>query len=146
MKKWIITGLLLATLPAMGQHSRKGEMRKNTEHQMSSEQRATLKSKEMALMLDLSDSQLNQVQKTLEAHFEEGKTLRESRKDADESDDRFELRNARLDHQLALQEDLKRILSEEQYALWKKAQMRQHKKRERGRHHMRHAHKRSEHR
>ncbi len=146
MKKWIITGLLLATLPAMGQHSRKGEMRKNPDNQMSSEQRATLKSKEMALMLDLSDSQLNQVQKTLEAHFEEGKTLRESLKDAEESEDRFELRNARLDHQLALQGDMKRILSEEQFTLWKKARMRQHGKRVRGRHQMRHAHKISEHR
>ena len=144
MKKWIITGLLLATLPALGQHSRKGEMRKSPEYQMSSEERATLKSKEMALMLDLSDSQLNQVQKTLEAHFEEGKTLRESRKNAEESDDRFEMRNARLDHQLALQGDMKRILSEEQYTLWKKARIRQHNKRARGRHHLRHAHKRSE--
>lgn len=146
MKKWIITGLLLATLPAMAQHSRKGEMRKSPEHQMSSEQRATLKSKEMALLLDLSDSQLNQVQKTLETHFEDGKTLRESRKDTEESNDRFELRNTRLDHQLALQEDMKRILSEDQYAIWKKTRMRQHKKRERGRHHMRQAHKRSGHR
>lgn len=129
MNRWILAGVLLASLPIQAQkHHRSTHERPG--HAMNAEQRATLKSKEMALMLDLETSQQNQVQETLAAHFEAREAMRESlrRDGAAKEQNRFAMRNARLDQQLALQAEMKRILEEEQYNRWKKARMQRHKR------------------
>ena len=122
MKHWIAASALLATLSLSAQ--------KHQHQELSPEQRATLKSKEMALHLDLTTNQQQQVQKRLVAEFTEAQKMREARQDTDKSErDRFELRNAQLDRQLALKADMKKILSEEQYSLWQKYQQRRMAKR-----------------
>ena len=105
---------------------------------MTAEQLATLKSKKMALMLDLETAQQNQVQETLAAHFEAREALRESLRQGGEAQkqSRFSVRNARLDQQLALQAEMKQILEEEQYNRWKKARMQRHKRMARRARHM----------
>ena len=122
MKHWIAASALLATLSLSAQ--------KHQHQELSPEQRATLKSKEMALHLDLSENQQQRVEKLLTAEFTEAQKMRDARKDIDKSEeDRFELRNARLDRQLAFKAEMKNILNEEQYALWQKYQQRRMAKR-----------------
>lgn len=117
MKHLIAAGALLATLNLSAQ---KGE-----HQQLSPEQRATLKSKEMALHLDLSENQQQQVARLLEVEFAEVQKMRESLKESDKNEiDRYELRNARLDRQLALKAELKNILNDEQFERWQKHQQR----------------------
>lgn len=117
MKHLIAASALLATLNLSAQ---KGE-----HQQLSPEQRATLKSKEMALHLDLSENQQQQVARLLEVEFAEARKIRESLKETDKSEiDGFELRNAQLDRQLALNAEFKNILNDEQYMLWQKHQQR----------------------
>ncbi|SFR40109.1 hypothetical protein SAMN04490243_1607 [Robiginitalea myxolifaciens] len=117
MKHLIAASALLATLTLSAQ---KGERQ-----QLSPEQRATLKSKEMALHLDLSENQQQQVARLLEAEFAEARKIRESQKASDKSEiDRFERRNAQLNRQLALKAELKNILNDEQYERWQKHQHR----------------------
>lgn len=122
MKHWIAASALLATLSLSAQ--------KHQQQQLNPEQRATLKSKEMALHLDLNENQQQQVEQLLTVEFAEAQKMREARKDMDKSEqDRFELRNARLDRQLAFKAEMKNILSDDQYALWQKHQQRRMAKR-----------------
>ena len=117
MKHWIAASALLVTLTTFGQPGQ--------HNSLSPEQRATLKSKEMALHLDLNQNQQQELAKLFAAEFTEVRKLREARKEMDNSEiDRFELRNAQLDRQLAFKAELKEILSDEQYALWQKHQHR----------------------
>lgn len=138
MKKIIVTLMLLVGINAIAQHRDYHKERKNDRVDMTPEQVATLHTKKMTLALDLNKGQQAQV-KSL--HLENAK-LRKSKieahkakKESEEvikptSDERFKMHEARLDHQIALQEQMKKILNDEQYKKWKNMR---HKK---GMHHM----------
>ena len=132
---------IVVTLNAQDRPQREGRERgerieKRRDHikNMSPEQIATLRTKKMAIDLDLNERQKNDLLKlnielanerkekaeSMKARKEKGETLTD--------EERFNLANERLDKQYEVQQKMKNILNEEQYALWKK----QHHRKKRG--------------
>jgi CRISPR/Cas system-associated endonuclease Cas1 len=91
---------------------------------MTPEQMATLSSKRLALVLDLSEEQRKQVMELQLVRAKESKAFMEDRKNSEGSgtapspEDRFDRLNKRLDRKLAYKAEMKKILSEEQYVRW----------------------------
>ncbi|MEN1786379.1 MAG: hypothetical protein AAGF77_14770, partial [Bacteroidota bacterium] len=91
------------------------------------EQMAELKTKKMTLKLDLTEGQQAQmlrVNKDHAAFMKQQAKERHARMASEEgkpsSEERYALENARLEEQIAHQEAVKAILTEEQYQEWKK--------------------------
>jgi len=91
------------------------------------EQMAELRTKRMALKLDLSQAQQQEVLKLnkelaekRKAGFEKFKEARATKKEWT-AEERFTFMNERLDARLAVQNKMKDILDENQYARWKKS-------------------------
>lgn len=132
MKNLILTMALLLSLTAIAQPGRRDQERNRAAHDMTAEQLATLKTKKMALALDLTVKQQQEVLKVnlKEAEFRKAKMAeRKAKKESDEarkptSDERFQMQSDLLDRKLAQQERLKEILTDEQFELWKKARNR----------------------
>ena len=88
----------------------------------------------MALALDLSTSQQNQILVINKKQAVERKNKMDMRKSMKESDakptadERFKMMNNMLDTQLAHQKEMKKILNGEQYVAWKKMQKNKMKK------------------
>lgn len=117
-------------------------------NEMTDEQKAIIKAKQMTLALDLSEKQQEQFQ-TLELQkIQEREQLKnemnlgpEKRAKKDMStDELFALRNARLDKMIAFKQKVKTILSKDQYTKWEELQLelginrhRQHQRKDRGR-------------
>ncbi|MGR7812331.1 hypothetical protein [Lacinutrix undariae] len=127
MKKLAILALALITFQANAQRDqeKKGQRQDRMERidDFTPQQIATLKTKQMTLALDLSESQQKKIQ---DFNFEEAtfrKTKMESRKEKRKESDhkkpskeeRFEMMNSRLDHQIAQKQTLKKILTADQF-------------------------------
>jgi hypothetical protein len=82
------------------------------EEKLTAEQKATLMTKQMTLHLSLDESQERKVGKVNAKHHEEMESLKELKG--------FEKRAAHLDVQIEHQRELQKILSEEQFAQFKK--------------------------
>lgn len=134
MKKLILIALLFIgySVTAQSGHKRANDM--------TPEQIATLQTKKMTLALALTDDQQKQVQqlnletaKLRKTKMEERKKKR-AEKERPSSEERFAMQSDRLDHQIAHQEKLQSILTDEQFDQWKKMKHRkgkqQKKKRE----------------
>lgn len=134
MKKVLITMALLVGLSAFAQH--KGHIgSKRGKKELTAEQVATLKTKKMALALDLSKKQQEQLMvlnlenakfrrtKLAERKVQKGEIERTK----PSADEKFAMLNERLDRQLAQQEKLKQILNDNQYQQWKKLNYEKHK-------------------
>ncbi|MBU2527309.1 MAG: hypothetical protein KKC03_11980 [Bacteroidetes bacterium] len=130
MKKIILVlGLMVAPI-MMAQQGKQMAVR-SSQTQLTAEQSATLETKRLALKLELTPAQQNQLQKVLTKRNEERKAQQEAikkKRAAAEtkpimtSDERFALQNKNLDARLAFQNDLKNILTDEQFAEWKEMQ------------------------
>lgn len=103
------------------------------------EQQAVLKTKKMALHLDLNKEQQDQLlvvnRKWAEKRAEE-KAKMKALKDKDEKPDadaRYAHRSLMLDNQMMYQNDLKKILNKEQYVTWKEHRAQKHEKMHQGR-------------
>jgi hypothetical protein len=95
------------------------------------EEAATLQTKRMTLLLDLTEKQQAQVQKL----FLENATQRQAMREANQAkrqtgegnkpskEERFAMQNKRLDNQIAMKAKMKEILTEDQFVKWEKAQM-----------------------
>lgn len=131
MKKISLILALLISVAALAQERK--QMHKKDRIEMSSEEMATLKSKKMALKLDLNENQQKELQDLFIEESEARKELMKERKaamanrkeaQADSEkfkEKRFEMMNSRLDRQLAVQKKMKGILSAEQFETWKKS-------------------------
>lgn len=127
MRKILTISLLLMTLGAMAQQRpHRGQMQK-AHKELSPEQRATLQSKKMVLALDLDTRQQQQVETLLKKRFETREKMRAThRKTAADSsnrlsaEERYTRMNARLDQDIAFQQEMKNILTEPQFDQWKK--------------------------
>ncbi|WP_405608942.1 hypothetical protein [Polaribacter sp. Asnod1-A03] len=93
------------------------------------EQQSTLAVKKMALTLDLSEKQQNQIKPILMTQMEERKAEMEKRKaNKDEprqrptADQMFAMQNKRLDNQIMMKNKMKDILNEEQFEKFEKMQ------------------------
>lgn len=101
----------------------------NKRSSMTSEQKATLQSKKLALQLDLDKQQQAAVYEIMKKNADERQLksteLREKRKQGVElsNEERFQIQNERLEHQLEQKAAMKSILSQEQYEKWEKSGM-----------------------
>ncbi|WP_026810463.1 DUF4890 domain-containing protein [Arenibacter latericius] len=141
MKKLIFTVLLMIGFTAFAQNDhRKGMM------DMSPEQVATLQTKKMTLALGLNDAQQAQIQKlnveNATLRMEKMKEMR-AKKESGEmkkltSEERYALRNERLDHQIAQNQQLQKILTKDQFEKWESLKAdRMHKRKGRSKGHKR---------
>jgi len=101
---------------------------------LTAEQQATLAVKKMALTLDLSEKQQNQIKPILISKMEERKASMEKRKANKErkedrkkptADEMFAMQSKRLDKKIAEKKEMQNILSKEQFEKFEKM----HKKR-----------------
>ena len=93
---------------------------------MTAEEKAILKSKQLTLALDLTERQQEEFQKLYVDRAEDRMKMREEMKDTAEDgklkEEAFERMNTRLDKEIAFQQSIQKVLSPEQYKLWKNAQ------------------------
>jgi hypothetical protein len=136
MRKVIVLMALCAGFIGMaqshGDHQRKGGAMSD----MTPEQIATLRTKKMALALDLSEAQQAKVQKlnlenaTLHKEKMAGYKAKKEKGEFQKptSDERFAMQNQMLDRALAEQEQMKQILDKDQFEKWQrmKSQSRKH--------------------
>ncbi len=120
MKKFAV---ILIILMSTGLFAQQREQR-HYGADFSPEQQATLKTKRMALDLELTDSQQNQVM-TLNKKYAELRKGNQAKMQADKtagkqltSEEKFKLQNESLDHQIAYKNDLKKILNQTQFDKW----------------------------
>ena len=132
MKKILLGVLLLTGLAVSAQRAPRGQFhrpdRDQQQHrqerkQLTAEQLSTLQSKQMALALDLTTQQQNQVKELLFKHLEERAAIRnEHQNDSTQSRDgkfRYERMNQHLDLQLTFNRDLKKIIGDTQFEKWR---------------------------
>ncbi len=121
----VLIVIICATSFAQSHRDEKQENRKelkNEQQNLTSEQRAELVSKKMALALDLTDGQQREVQKLALEQSKDRKDLQEKRKAKKElsETERFETKVARLDRKIAYKKKMKSILNEDQYKKWER--------------------------
>jgi len=128
MKKLLVICALLAGMSAIAQQRGDYPHARNWMKDMTPEQMATLSSKRMALSLDLSEDQVKKVKALELQKAQERKSLMAAHRKSDQerqapsAEERYNMLNNRLDNALAYQDAMKQILSEEQFANWKKWQ------------------------
>lgn len=128
MKKLIVFAVLMASVTAMAQTPERSKGDRNPMKDMTPEQIATLQTKQMTLALDLTDAQQMEMQGlNLENAVKRSDKMNEmrARKEKGEvkkltSEERYAMKIAMLDHQIAQKEKLKNILNKEQYVKWEK--------------------------
>lgn len=128
MKQLTVVLVMLISVGMAAQEHDGPKMHKGPEMDLTAEEMATLQTKKMTLALDLTKSQQDKVYdinlenaKFMKAKWEEMKALKESgERKKPTSEERFEMENERLDRQIAVQEQMKKILDDDQYESWKK--------------------------
>ncbi|MBT0607510.1 hypothetical protein [Aequorivita echinoideorum] len=116
MKNVIVILMVLATFGLNAQNEKSGRMAKRAQmEKYTPEQKAELRSKQMALKLDLNEAQQAKVKQIL---VENSKTKPERSKNWKEmsSEEKFKAKNDMLDRRIALKKKMKEILTEEQFA------------------------------
>ena len=132
MKKVLVIVAVFVGFSAMAQRERPQNPKKQLLESLDAEQLATLRTKKMTLALDLNQEQFEEVLQLNIAEIEFHKEKREVRKAAKDdnkpssAEERFNMANARLDRQIAMQQQLKDILTDDQYALWKELKLQRH--------------------
>ena len=129
MKKIFTLSMLLLALGAMAQRNpHRGEMHK-AHKELTPEQRATLQSKKMVLVLDLDAQQQKRVESLLRERFETRVKMRDAHRETSRDsskrlspEERFKRMNAHLDQEIAFQNEMKNILNESQFEQWKNRQ------------------------
>ena len=131
MKRLAVVLVLLTTIGAMAQQRGGCPMGMGPEMDMTVEQMAALQTKKLTLALDLTQARQDKVMKI---SLEEAK-LRKARWDEIDAkkqsgewtrptpEERFELENERLDRQIAHQQKMKQVLTDEQFDTWKKMRL-----------------------
>ena len=128
MKKLIVLMVLMAGITAMAQKPERERGDRGDMRDMTPEQIATLQTKQMTLALDLTDAQQKEIQSiNLENAVKRSEKMNEmkARKESGEakkltSEERYAMKTAMLDHQIAQKEKMKKILNKEQYMKWEK--------------------------
>ena len=128
MKRIAVVMVMLISIGMTAQRNDGQRMRKGPNMDMSVEEMATLQTKRMTLALDLTEAQQNKIYdiqlenaKFRKEKWDEIKALKDSGEwERPTSEERYEMENARLDRQIAMQEKMRTILDTEQYETWKK--------------------------
>ncbi len=136
MKKLVLIALALITLQATAQDRKREHAPENRKErgkqmmQFSPEEVAKIQTKKITLHLDLNESQQAKIHKINLENATKRKAMMEARKTKKENsstkrpskDERLQMMNIKLDHQIAMKAKMKKILNDEQYAKWEKAQ------------------------
>ncbi|PZR18971.1 MAG: hypothetical protein DI539_15615 [Flavobacterium psychrophilum] len=126
MKMWILAMAMTMSVGANAQQ------RNERPEPLKPEQRAELQSKKMTLALDLNEKQQKDLKQLL---IEQGKQRAEFRRQhmADRptgkkltGDERFAMRNKMLDDRIAMNRQMKKILSDDQFIKFEKLKMERH--------------------
>jgi len=135
MKKLLIIALALVTIQVSAQEKR-GE--KGRKANLAPEEMAQLQTKQMTLDLDLTEAQQKEVGViNLENAIAKKAQMeaRKSKKDSEEKpskEERLQMKNDRLDAQIATKKKMKSVLNAEQYAKWESKQGKRHHKKGKG--------------
>ncbi|QAA81772.1 hypothetical protein EI546_08580 [Aequorivita sp. H23M31] len=131
MKKVLIIFLMLGTLTTIAQNKTVNNIqsKKEFKQNFTPEQKAELLSKRMTLRLDLTDAQQEKV-KELFLKFDEDRPAKIENKKEMSSEEKFQLQNNRLNSQIAMKKELKKILSADQFEKWEQmsSERKSHKK------------------
>lgn len=136
MKTWILAIAMMMGVTMSAQHGeqkmdRRAEGREQHE-KLSPEQRTELKSKQLTLALGLSDKQQKDVQKLIldrENKKQDFIAQRKANKDAGKqptADERFAMKSKMLDDQIAMQREMKKVLTPEQFEKFEKMKQKRH--------------------
>ncbi|TNJ42592.1 hypothetical protein KFZ70_01905 [Tamlana fucoidanivorans] len=136
MRKILVLVAAFISLQAVAQAPKKQGQRhkegRQTMMNMSAEDMATLQTKKMTLMLDLTASQQTEIQKINLENATKRKAIMAEHKAKKESgllqkptqEEKVARMHAMLDHRIAVKAKMKKILDKEQYEKWEKAQKR----------------------
>lgn len=131
MKSIIYITILFLSINTLAQQVQPGR----ADSKLNPKQQAELRTKELALSLDLSKKQMAEIQ-SLELERaksrQANRAARDNRRASGEQptkEARFEMRSQQLDSQKAHQDKMKKILSEEQYNTWKEIRQKKMQKR-----------------
>ena len=116
MKK---VAFVLIALIAFNAQAQKGEHHKKRD--LTPEQMATMRTKQMTLAIDLSEAQQKDVLALNLKNAEKFSKSRGERKELTE-EERYEMKNKMLDAQIANQRAMRKILNDDQYERWRKMQ------------------------
>ena len=137
MKKIILIALALVTIQVSAQKGkqdyRKADRMDRIERykDFTPEEIAQLQTKKLTLALDLTQSQQNKVEKihlenaiARQAKMEERQDKTKQEGEKPNKEERLALMNERLDKQIAMKSEMKKILNDEQFEKWEKIQAR----------------------
>ncbi|RDK84334.1 hypothetical protein [Marinirhabdus gelatinilytica] len=130
MKKLVLIALALCTLTLSaqpGDHSRKRKKEfAEKKNDWTPEQKAELATKQMALKLDLTEAQQQKIYPIQLTMVKDREQLRAHRDKKEEltSEELFVRKKEQLEKRLQTKEQLKAILTPEQFELWKKTHKR----------------------
>lgn len=137
MKHIVTTMLLCLTMTVVAQRGNDHQRRES----LSPEQQATLTTKKMTLALDLNTQQVDKVYKIQLEQAQKRKDFMAEHKKEDRQeltkDQRFEIETKKLDHRIAVQREMKSILTAEQFELWRKMSHKNKQSRKDKHHHTR---------
>jgi len=129
MRKLVFIAVMFLTVVTVAQQRGSGKMGKNApmnqKENFTPEQQAELQMKRMTLHLDLTTKQQEELKKIVldNTKKREAKRAEVQAKRAEgktpTSEERFEMQNQRLDNQIAMKTELKKILTKEQMTKWK---------------------------
>ncbi|MEZ4778910.1 MAG: hypothetical protein R2786_05945 [Flavobacteriaceae bacterium] len=121
---FVFVGLALQAQPGPDAKMKYRKEMKEKMKDLTPQERATLKAKEMTLHLDLNEKQQKQVETLLLQQEEKREALRKQHKEGEEltKEEKFALKSKMLDEQIAFKKEMKNILNEEQYAKFDKKQ------------------------
>lgn len=121
MKKVAVIVILMLGFTLTTQAQKKQKFEK-----LSLEQRTELRIKQMTLALDLTPTQANQIKPLIAEQVKERKEMRKKHKELRKSDkkptadERYAMKMAKLDKQIAFKNKMKQVLNEKQYEKFEK--------------------------
>ncbi len=115
MKKVVFVLIALIAFNVQAQRERS-----HSDHNLTPEQMAVLRTKQMTLKLELNDAQQKSLLALNKKNIGKFKKMKGERKELT-ADQRFEMKVQMLDNKIDIQREMKNILNEEQYGKWKKS-------------------------
>lgn len=134
MKRLIVIALALVSIQGFAQEERKERPNREERAQgmsdLTPEEAANLRTKKMTLHLDLNEAQQKEIYDLNLENATKRKEMMDTFKAKRESgnmekpskEQRLTMKNAKLDHQIAMKTKMKTILNKEQFEKWEKAQ------------------------
>jgi Spy/CpxP family protein refolding chaperone len=132
MKKVIIMALMVVSTAAFAQEkeTKKGDpqTRSASMEAMTPEQRADLRVKQMTLDLDLTEKQRTEIKKIVLENSKKSEAKRaemkakKAEKKAMSAEERYAMQNERLDNQIEMKAQMKKILTQEQFEKFEEKQ------------------------